>query len=698
MKRYFQISLHALILTAFLALALTGRLDALSIVLFAACAGWSFHRTIRDLPPPLSAHGAFVLSCIYIGIFVFDTAIISRSFIPATIHLVLFLELVKLYQEKTDRDYFYMIVLSFLKILAASSLTIDMTFVITLVLFLVALVSTLMSFDMYRSERKAEYQAQAFAMPLGGISVWATAWILLTGIVLFFLIPRVGTGYFSRATNPSLLLSGFTENVDLGQIGNVKLSAALVMRAKLLSGRPESSVKWRGISLDAFNGKSWYKTRRAHRPIATATRGSFTIAPMDNSGNQVRYQILLEPLATTALFAPHRVRFVKGTFPDLEVDSDEAIYTRLPALRRIQYEVLSEIPSVPRILAAANRDEVIPPEIRDRYLQLPTDLDPGVRDLGSQITARAVTTSDKAAAVEQYLKANYRYTLELTWTPGDQPVSMFLLKAKEGYCEHFATGMAILLRAVGVPTRIVNGFLMGEYNPVDSSYIIRQSDAHSWVEVYVPGSGWIEYDPTPPDPRQRPTGLLAQLSHYVDAAELYWNSYILIYDSGLQFQLFRSAQDRAQTLQADVRTSSDRWLTESEIISDRIAGWIQRRFDSPVFWVLIGLSGASAVGIRYRRLIRTQIAIWQLRKGVGAMNDDVVEQLFYRAAKLAERTGAGRKPAETWREWIRALPDPGKQSRLGRALEVYERSRYGRLPLSSADFTLLEETIRALKS
>ncbi len=698
MKRYFQISVHALILTAFLALALTGRLDAPSIILFAVGAGWSFHRTIKDLPPPLSPKGAFVLSLVYIFVFLIDTGIVSRSFIPATIHLVLFLELVKLCQEKTDRDYFYLIVLAFLKILAASSLTINMSFAVTLVFFLIALVSTLMSFDMYRSERKVSSRTAGVAVPLGSMSVWATGWILLIGVALFFLIPRVGTGYFSRASTPSLLLSGFTENVQLGQIGQVKLSSAVVMHAKRIGGSSSALVRWRGIALDRFNGKGWFRTNRAHAAIAAAQNQTYTLRPMDNSGERTHYRVLLEPLATNALFGPHRVRSIRGTFQGLEVDGDDGIFNRAPALRRIQYEVISEIPIRRMPNTAAAEPEQIPADIGRQYLRLPPATDPAIRALAEQITGQARTISEKAAAVETYLKANYKYTLELDWTPGDQPVSTFLLSAKAGHCEYFASSMAILLRAVGVPTRIVNGFLMGEYNPIGGDYIIRQSDAHSWVEVYVPDQGWLEFDPTPPDPRERPTGWMAQLAHYVDAAELYWNSYILVYDSGLQFQLFRSAQDTAQSFQTNIRNRSDQWIIRSQVLSDRVAGQMQRMFDNIAFWTFVTLLALGIAGLRYRTAIRTQLVIWRLRNGAGTVNDDVIAEMFYRAARLAEREGHRRAPAQTWREWILALPDAGGRGRLAKALEIFEKSKYGRLPVSAAEFTVLEQAIRELKA
>src|SRR5262249_25874209 len=150
---------------------------------------WSLYRTVKESPPALTPRSGFVLACVYITFFLIDVLAISRSFIPATIHLVLFLEALKLHQDKTDRDYFYLIVLAFSKILAASALTIDMTFIVSLVLFLIALVSTLMSFDMYRSARSAPARTHQIAAPLGGMSAWATLWIVIIGMLLFLLIP-----------------------------------------------------------------------------------------------------------------------------------------------------------------------------------------------------------------------------------------------------------------------------------------------------------------------------------------------------------------------------------------------------------------------------------------------------------------------------------------------------------------------------
>jgi hypothetical protein len=299
--------------------------------------------------------------------------------------------------------------------------------------------------------------------------------------------------------------------------------------------------------------------------------------------------------------------------------------------------------------------------------------------------------------VEAYLKRNYKYTLQLTWEPGDEPVSTFLFSAKTGHCEYFASSMAILLRAAGVPTRLVNGFLMGEYNPVAEDYIVRQSDAHSWVEVYADGD-WLEFDPTPASLNQPDNSWLNQLSHYADAAQLYWNSYILIYDSGTQLQFFRSAQEQVQTAQAGLLETSDRWLRRGQEISDTFARRIETWFAEGWFRTVAVIGAVFLIAARYRRQIRLRIRIWRSRKDAEQIDEDVVRELFYLAVKLAEKTGKRRQPAETWREWILSLPEPARRSLLSRALEVFERARYGRMPVSASDFATMEETIRGLKA
>jgi protein-glutamine gamma-glutamyltransferase len=696
-KRYCEISCHALVGTAFLALAMTGRLDLFSAGVFIVFFALGFYRTIRELPPLLTSRRAFYLSFVYIIVFLFDFTTFSRSLISSTIHMVLFLDILKLHQEKADRDYLSLIVLSFMKVLAASSLTVDITFAVTLFLFLIALVSTLMSFDIYRSQKESRTTTRDAAAALSSVSGWASLWIIVFGAGLFFVIPRVGTGYFTRAATPPLLLSGFSDRVELGQIGRLKLSSAVVMHAKRVIGTPFAVLKWRGVALDTFDGFNWSKRDRARRSVPMRDSAyEFKRGPV--RGEMVTYDILLEPLATTALFGPFEIREVSGRLiSGVETDADGAVYTRFQQSQRLQYQVQSEI--VPRVLPNKNttNNAALSDAMRATYLQLPDSLDPRIRDLAETITRGAQTPLEKAARVEAYLRRNYKYTLTLTWDPGREPLSAFLFRAKSGHCEYFASAMAVLLRETGVPTRLVNGFLMGEYNPVGDAYIVRQSDAHSWVEVFLPESGWTELDPTPTGANEPDAGLMAQLEHYADALGLFWSAYILTYDTDSQALLFRSAQESIEALQRGFEGRREQWAFTTYLLANRLAGTLRRAIDSGVIWICAAAMLAGILLYQRRQELQNHWLLFRLQK-TGRVDGRLIPALFYRAVYLAEKKEPHRHKSQTWREWIGAVPHDQRRSILQGALEIFERAKYGPDAPSAADVSGLQEAVQELQS
>lgn len=699
MKRYFEISVHALIGTAFFALMLTGRLDALSVVFFLPGFLLSFYRAVKSQPPLLTARGAFYLSCAYIAVFLFDVTALTGTLIGATVHMVLFLELAKMHQEKKDKDYLYLILLAFMKILAASSLTVDMTFVLTLLMFLIAFVSTLMSFDIYRSQRDAPQEAtRETAVSLGGMSIWTTFWIIVFGAGLFFVIPRVGTGYFTRAAISPLLVSGFNDDVKLGQIGQLKLSSAVVMHAKRLEGTPLQSLKWRGVALDTFNGSDWKKNIRSRSLVSTADNSHYQLQYSKVRGKLVNYDILLEPLATTAIFGPYQMRQISSrTIPGLETDNDGALFARFQGSRRVQYQVQSEIAELPADSDDTDHEVAILPEnAKAVYLQLPEDLDPKIKELALQITSTKKSVANKARLVELYLKKNYKYTLMLTWTPGKAPLSTFLFKEKAGHCEYFASSMAVLLRAAGIPTRLVNGFLMGEYNPASDAYIVRQSDAHSWVEVFLPETGWTEFDPTPGDANHHDNSLLVQLRNYADAVGLFWNTYVLTYDTDSQAQLFKSAQDTVRNFQRSMQSRTEKLAVATQGFADGLSRYIRRLLFTGWIWVY-ALAGVAWV-MAFKR--RRDLADWlraSLAQRRSQADGRVVAALFYRAVRLAESEGPYRSKSQTWREWISSLPHEQRRSILIRVLEVFERSKYGQRAAAPEDVVLLKQALQELR-
>src|SRR5206468_1827166 len=151
---------------------------------------------------------------------------------------------------------------------------------------------------------------------------------------------------------------------------------------------------------------------------------------------------------------------------------------------------------------------------------------------------------EKALAIENYLKKNYNYTLDLRRTSESDPIVDFLFNIRAGHCEYFASSMVILLRSIGVAARVVNGFQPGEYNEVGDVYTVRQSDAHSWVEIYFPTyDRWVEFDPTPAAGfSQYAGGFANRIKKYLDAARMLWLDYVVTYDAQHQSYLAATIQ------------------------------------------------------------------------------------------------------------------------------------------------------------
>jgi len=169
------------------------------------------------------------------------------------------------------------------------------------------------------------------------------------------------------------------------------------------------------------------------------------------------------------------------------------------------------------------------------YLQLPK-LDPRVPELAAQISNASISDYDKAAAIERYLKTTFTYTLQLPSTRQADPLAHFLFERKQGHCEYFASAMAVMLRTLRIPSRVVTGFKTNEFNDITSQYVIRGSDAHAWVEAYFPERGWVTFDPTPGSGAYAHTSW-GRISMYTDAMASFWREWVVNYDVAHQYSL-----------------------------------------------------------------------------------------------------------------------------------------------------------------
>lgn len=573
---YFRASSYTTIAVAMLALTVAGGLNLVLAAVFAALlvVAWKMEGSRWQL----SERSGLVIVLLSVPLFFLDWQFqkalgepVSRLGVNALAHLIVFLSAIKLLQVKSDRDWVFLYLISFFEVLLAAGLSFSPAFLGTLSLYLLCTLSTIIAFEIRKAARTVKYvetrllvppdssafkrlahrrgkaKIEANRLPLTALVMLCLIFVL--ALPLFLVAPRANSPVLSRGGSGNNGFIGFSENVALGDIGTLKRNDQLVMRVRLDAPKSEgtSGLRWRGIALDEFNGRSWRKSDSARLTQQRANeRGSFRVGATEEPHRLIIQQVFLEPLETAVLFAAPQPVLIQADFPFVRVDAEGSVQFRSHEVERLSYRALSDITEPkPEVL---RRDLRQIPTSYERYLQRPDRLDPRISELARTILVNSAVHNryDAAIAIEAYLRDSYGYSLERK-ASGTDPLADFLFNVRTGHCEYFSTAMAIMLRTRGVPARVVNGFLPGEYNEAADAYTVRQSDAHSWVEVYFPETNsWVTFDPTPPAGREvaTRTGVTAWLSKYAEALELYWFQYVVGYDKQEQRSLATSLHNR----------------------------------------------------------------------------------------------------------------------------------------------------------
>ena len=724
-ERFFRTSLFLLMATAVTTLVSTGKLDLVTMIVAPSAVLYKGVRWWRRCPSEIPQRLATRLVVLYLVVFPVDVLFLSRSFVAASpnpalyaallgaVHFLLFVMLIRLYSATTDRDALFLTMLSFAAILASAVLTIDTTFLGLFFLFLLFGVATFVGLEMRRGSKGAiapEVDTQPKqerrldrALVFAALSVALGSMVI--GGALFFFFPRFSAGYLGRTSLQPSLMSGFSDDVELGQIGEIKKNSEVVMRVR--TGKPIGypSLRWRGIALSTFDGKRWSSPDRDSVTIPANMSGWINLLDRppepDPTATVLRYTILLQPVATDTVFAPANAVSIRGNLSgegsNLEVgarrsyiirDATGSLFNPFHNFSTLRYEGFSLLPAmnVPRLRAASAN---YPEEIRGIYLQLPK-LDPRVAELAKQITARAQTPFDKTITLENYLRSRYTYTLTLTGKPGDDPLAHFLFETRAGHCEYFASAMAIMLRTLGIPTREVNGFLPGEYNDLGEDYIVRASDAHSWVEVYFPGTGWMTFDPTPPGAESR-GGFFGRLAQYMDWFELSWNEWVINYDFIHQILLAQTMQRNTRTWTEAVRS----WFVHEEAKGRR---WM-RSWNTGLRFLLPLAVAFFLLALRFDLVVafvRRLWLSWQLRSPeLARSNPQLASRLYDELLYLLARRGFARQPTQTPFEFAAAVSQPRLAPAVQEFTRHYTQARYGGVPCDTIRLRSLLEQIRS---
>ncbi len=711
--KYFRVSSYGMIAISMLALTLAGGLHPGLALGFGALMilAWNLEGTKWQL----SERVGLVVVLFSVPLFFIDwkyQRIIGeapgRLGVTALAHLIVFLSAIKILQVKTDRDWVFIYLISFFELLLAAGLSFSPIFLVTLTLYLLCGLSTVIAFEIRKARRSVKPVETRLLVPpdsrvfkklaeasskrnieasrLPVVSLALLLLIFILALPLFLVAPRAGGAAISRGGPGLANFIGFSENVTLGEVGTLKQNDDIVMRVRVESdqGGRLRDVKWRGIALDEFTGRGWKKSQEARSSEQKLSdRGFFRLGTTEAPELLTTQTVFLEPIDSAVLFAAPRAVAVQGDLPYVRVDPEGSIQSRPHDLDRIIYKVLSDIrhPSAD-VLRQDRRPSSASPE---RYLLLPTSIDPRIEDYTNTILVNAGARNryDSARAIESHLRQDFGYTLEMK-ASGPDPLSDFLFNLRAGHCEYFSTAMAVMLRTHGIGTRVVNGFLPGEYNETAGAYTVRQSDAHSWVEVYFPDSNsWVPFDPTPAAGRTEPehSGFVAQLGKYAEALELMWFQYVVGYDKQEQRSLASSVQDRVSEYRRMVSGALDS-------LSRRFPG-IAGKAIFVVFLISVPLLiflGARVIRLGWRRGLR-----------ISRTNQDPTRaavEFYQRLTTLLAERGLMRLNDQTPLEF--AVNTGSNEALL--ITRLYNRVRFGGRSLSTAEVREIDQALKNLET
>jgi hypothetical protein len=366
-----------------------------------------------------------------------------------------------------------------------------------------------------------------------------------------------------------------------------------------------------------------------------------------------------------------------------------------PPFSRIRYSVISQISQLTpdeRIASVLT----YPDSIRSRYLQAPAESQQ-VEELAHRLIQGVTTPFGQTLAIQQHLLENYRYSLEADTATLSHPLEEFLFTRKTGYCEHYATAMVVMLRIIGIPARLVTGFLATEWNEYGGYFTVRQRDAHAWVEVYFPHSGWITMDPTPPISVPAGTSRWESIRRFEESLRLQWDRLFIRYSAKDQLAVVHGVREGSDVL----REKISRWVSS-------LTGSIGQAFNQltqitrtfrPGLLELV--TGVIVVGLALLLLmLRDRIGLWASTHLTTSHPQLAIVQLYTRMLRTVERHGVSKPSTSTPNEFTRLVEQEWKAAgpMVADVTALYYQGRFSRTPLTPDELSRAAEQVARLQS
>jgi len=623
----------------------------------------------------LRSSATTVLALAYMGFYAIDLEYVSRDFMTSTVHLVLFLAAVKCVSANTNRDYAFLRIIAFLELLSASVISANLNFFIFLAIFLIFAIGTFTAIEIRRSASRTSVVVRA-----AEVSVSTRLWSLTVGLALgilvmtcglFFLLPRTARAALQHLVSSRYYVTGFANEVHLGGGGPIEERSTTVMHIAMADdSRPPARMKWKGGTLARFDGHRWFNPPGYEETFSRNRQGYFVLEPsLDRIHREkmLGYLVRVSDEAAGSLFFAGDPAYVWLETPVIVRTAPGSYRPRYGMAGGFAYQASSFVPG-PDAPATA---EFLEPEPRSLYLQLPK-VDPRISLLAAKVAGVEPSDLEKSRALEKYLREHYSYTLEQPPMPPADPLAAFLFDRRKGHCEYFASALAVMLRTLGIPSRVATGFDSGIFNPISGRQLIRASDAHSWVEAWISHRGWITLDATPPATGAANDGLLSRVALWTDAATVFWQDWVLDYNLSQQLTLAARVEDSTRRFRfslPDVFSGS--WWNLRRDASIRLA----KRYSLPASAALLLAALAIWILPWLIRIARARGRVRSIRQGTVTAGDATL--LYRRMLSLLHRQGMEKPAWLTPFEFAGMVQNPGLALLVDDATRAYNELRFG---------------------
>ncbi len=496
---------------------------------------------------------------------------------PVTL-LVMYIQAYELMHVKRERNYLHIFLMAFFMLVAASVQAPDAGISLVLVLFLVSAAGSLMMLQLYRDSRHNRHGPDATVITLNharetepaagaqapntrmgltfSVTAVSVASILLT-IAVFYTTPRTEAGLFGRSQPGGMAMTGLSGFVDLTMGGNIAEDPTVVFQAEfpdMPDGRYRGELLWRAGVLDSYTGRRWeHRGVRARDNQAVQLDfeniDEYSVArtPFADGDPELIHQVIrVEDYGFTHPFLPGLSLIQRLEASNMAVEwgsSQDFSVMQLPSAREApEYEVWSEVRQ-PEPSGLRESDTNYQTVFRQNAYHVLThhDLQNRTLRLIQRLADRHDTVYDQVVAIEQHLSSSdFVYTLEAPTLPSQNPVDAFIHEYRAGHCEYFASAMALMVRGLGVPARLVMGYRGGVWDETEDAYLVQADMAHVWVEVYFPGWGWVDFDPSPLEDDDAEDGMWAAVGRWANSlhirSRMVWYRDIIGYEPPIRLE------------------------------------------------------------------------------------------------------------------------------------------------------------------